>query len=115
MTTLRDLIHDELNDIHRNFGTMDADSCALAAARLSSLLSSILEKEADLEVECARMKVAEMSHEDMTVAKANTIVQSSPPYLEYLKVKAIRKGVEETIRSLRTRVKVKINEYQQTV
>lgn len=111
--TVRDQVSTILGTINMNFKTLEAHECADFALVLSSLLSSILEHEANAEGLCNVYKINLMEQTaDLTDAKATSMMKSSPEWMEWQKVKALRIGVLETIRSLKSRVKLKTEEQQ---
>ena len=113
--TIREQISQILATINTNFKTMETHECSELALVLSSLLSTVIEKEAEAEGKCNMYKIEIMeTNEGITDAKATTLMKASTDWIEWQKLKALRVGVQEVIRSLKNRVKLKLEE-QQTI
>jgi len=104
--TVREQVSTILATINANFKQLAPHECAEYANVLASLLSTILEKEAEAEGLCNMYKVTLLDDpdNDYSVAETDTRMKATKEYQEYRKVRAMRIGVEETIKTLKKRI-----------
>jgi len=111
--TIREQVKEVLGVINTRFKELDAGECAEFAQKLAALLPIVLENEAEAEGTCNMYMSALMEGDDkMTAAKARIKMQATEEWLEWKKIVALRKGMEETIKTLKKNVEAKTYEYQ---
>jgi len=107
MPTIRDQISEVLSKINFGFKTLTKEECAEYANVLASLLSTVLEKEAEMEGIANMYKVTLIqSDEAKSVGEADAMMRASKEWLDFRKTRALRIGMEETIRTLKRRIDV---------
>jgi hypothetical protein len=84
-----------------------------ASLKINILRSDFDDRYFELESGLAQKKAELLSQEDMTVAKADTLVKADPRYLEMRKIGGTIKLVEEMIRIAKKYATLKDEEYRQ--
>lgn len=90
---------------------LDAHRWVDAGLKLNVLISDEHDKLYHLEQKVAQDKVELLGNSDMSVAKANTLVEASNTYRDMRKQKARIEQIEEFIRLAKLQAKLKSNEY----
>jgi len=83
-----------------------------ASLKINILRSEFDEKYFELESELAQEKAKLLSLEDMTVAKADTLIKADPRYLEMRKLGGKIKQIEEMVRIAKKYSSLKDEEYR---
>ena len=83
---------------------LSPSQCLEQADKLNILRGADDDRLAELDSELSKVKAAYLE-EDMTSAKAKVLVEATPEYLQYLKLKAHLNRVTEQIRILKARAR----------
>ncbi len=106
-------VEDILKTINSKFGDLNGSDCSKVLIQLSVLLYNILMEEAESEGMCNTLMVEGMKTGDSKAA-AEVKMKSGGTYQTYCEIKALRIGMEETIRTLKVRIRVLSDQYNQT-
>lgn len=107
--TIRDQVSEALTTINQNHKSLRAVEATEWAMVLASLLSRIMEEEANAEGVC-NMYLVTLMEDGTTAAKANAKLKATNEWIEWQHIKATRVGVVETIRVLKRRVEAVVHE-----
>ncbi len=103
--TITEQIKEILSSINSQFGKLDGHQCSEFANALAALLYPLRTYEAEGEGECNKFMLNLMEEGD-SKAKAEVKMKSDEVYQKYWNIRAMREGSEETIRTLKARIKV---------
>lgn len=111
MKSVREQVSEALAAINLNHKSLRAVESTEYAMVLASLLSRVLEEEADAEGICAMYKVTLME-EGQSNAQATEKMKATQEWKSWQGIKAMRIGVTETIKVLKKRVEAVTHEEQ---
>jgi len=112
MKSIREQVSTILGIINVRFKELNGGECAEFANALASILPNLLDKEAELEGVANMYKVMLMQDEEKPKSgvEAEAMMKGSQEWLDWRKVRALRVGTEETIRTLKRRIDIKLHE-----
>lgn len=111
MTTVREEVKKLLAEI-RKIDDMQGEPASEYAYKLAAWLGNIGEEIWRREVDIARMKVTIMrEHSDLPMTKIEAMVRGTDEYAALLEAKYLREAADETIKTLKYRMRNLAEEY----
>ncbi|MEW6606045.1 MAG: hypothetical protein AB1414_01155 [bacterium] len=104
MQTIREITKNKLENLWQNLGKITKEQLSQELVELSALLGNFSEALVDLEKAYTEEKLRALKLTEK-VNQAEILAKNTPAYQEYQKARLLEKAVNETIRSLKYRIR----------